>query len=73
MLLNSISLPQGGELQEALRQGQQASLMRLLRYAQILAHPPLKFPSSAVQSVEEMALAWDDLTAGVTLWLPSAR
>lgn len=37
-----------------------------------LAGPPLKSCSSALQSVEEMALAWEDSMAGVSLGLPSA-
>lgn len=41
------------------RQGQHANLRRLLSCAQILAGPPLKFLSSAVQSVGEAALAWE--------------
>lgn len=51
-LLKLISPPPGGELQEALKPEPHANLRRLLRYAQILADPPLKFPSSVVQSVE---------------------
>lgn len=36
-----------------------------------LAGPPLKPSSSALQSMEEMTLAWEDSMAGVSLGLPS--
>lgn len=72
-LLNSISPPQGGELQEALKAGPARQPQEAPEICSNLGRASTAVLDSAVQSVEELALAWGDVTAGVALWLPSAR